>query len=827
MALDAIHSMGKQLGVDAGRGIGYGKLLGAALTAFCVAAATLLLQLVQTRIYSVAYWNHVVYFIISIALLGFGISGTWLSFGDTSRLARRLSVPVAAMGFFITTILSCLALPQFGVNTATVATQNWDQYKLFLTYGCAVLPYFFSGWILGKIYRDFAQHMSFLYFADLIGAALGCFAFLGLIRPWGAVSLVALAGGLVVFPVTALNLRSRVAVYGALLSAASVYGLIAFREEISSSIKPEATKALSALYTPPYILREAERYVEFSEWNPISRIDVVASVQHPKQRRVFIDGDAWTSLFVDVETPLQTWNPDTECMITWASPYLLIPNPESVLVIGSGGGVDVLNALRAQARDIDAVEINPTTARIVVDEYADQTKAIFGRPEVKVYAEEGRSFIRHSNKNYDVIVMNAIDTFAALSSGAYVLSESYLYTVEAIKEYVTHLNPGGILNISRWKTPAESVRLFTVMLEAMHELGYADPEAHIVATFNPLNGFIGVMASNAPFSAKQLETIEEHCERNELQMMFPVEEDKIEYAVQRTYGRYAKLRRSGEQDKALELFDFDARPVWDDSPFFFNFLSLKKLTQGRYSSSPAQILRGNRASLTLFTLLASLTVAVLLFMLLPLARRGKLRIQRSRSWLLYFLCLGVSFIFVEIALMQRFALLLGHPARSLALVLATLLLFAGIGSHLRPLLRLPLGIALGGLVATILVAAFLYPSLIRMSLGLPLWQRGIVTALLIAPLGFFMGMPFPEGIRLVSTHNRDAVPWMWGVNGGATVLGSVLAIILAMATNFTTVFVLAALGYSIALLLQTRFSEQDTAIPAALMPVSADPDFRP
>ncbi|NUM54947.1 MAG: hypothetical protein HUU46_14970 [Candidatus Hydrogenedentes bacterium] len=769
-----------------------------------MAAATLLLQLVQTRIFSVVYWNHVVYFIVSIALLGFGISGTWMSFGKDSRLARVLTVPLAAVLFFVSTLVSSLAMTQLDINTASVATVKSNQYLLYLTYACAVLPYFFSGWILGLVYRDYAEHMNFLYFADLVGAASGCFLFLALIGPLGAVTLVVIAAGLVTLPALALNPRSRISLYGGAICLATAAAIVVFERDIDRSIQPEETKALVSLYKAAGHVPAIEPSIEFSEWNSISRIDVTGSVRHPREKRIFIDGDAWTGMAVHWTHPPSDWNPERECLITWASPYLLIPKPDSVLVIGSGGGVDVLNSLRANPSHVDAVEINPTTARIVKQEYGKQTKVVFGRPEVDVHNEEGRSFVRRSGRQYDVIVMNAIDTFAALNSGAYVLSESYLYTVEAMKDYITHLTPGGILNISRWKTPAESVRLFTVMLEAMYELGYETPERHILAVFNPFNGFIGIMAGNRPFSDIQIETVREHAERNKLNMMFPVAQEDMTYAIQKTYKQYADLRQTGKQLDAVKQWEFDARPVWDDSPFFFNFLSVRKLLMARYSSGAAEILRGGRASLTLFTLLFWLTVAVLVFMFLPLLKRGRARIPRFPSWLVYFICLGIAFIFVEIALMQRFSLLLGHPARSLATVLATLLLFAGIGSQMRATLRIPLAVGISGAIVTILVAGFVYPSIVPLTLGWPLWQRGVVTAAMVAPLGFFMGMPFPEGIRLVSIHGRDAVPWMWGVNGGATVLGSVLAIVLAMATNFTTVFVSAAAVYALALFLFVR-----------------------
>ncbi|MBM3290540.1 MAG: hypothetical protein FJY92_10345, partial [Candidatus Hydrogenedentes bacterium] len=323
------------------------------MAAFSVAAATLLLQLLQTRIFSVVYWNHVVYFIVSIALLGFGISGTWMSFGTGSRLARVLTVPLAAVLFFASVLVSSLVMTQLGVNTAMVATDRTNQYLLYLTYACAVLPYFFSGWILGLVYRDYAEHMGFLYCADLIGAAVGCVLFLALIQPLGAVNLLLVAAGLVTLPVLLLNPRSRVSWYGGAMCIACTIGIHAFEREIDRSIQPEQTKAIVSLYRSVGNFRAVPPLIEFSEWNSISRIDVTGNVGHPFVKRIFIDGDAWTGIAVErKKNTIVPWDQEKECLITWASPYLLIPKPESVLVIGSGGGVDVRNALRADAAHV-------------------------------------------------------------------------------------------------------------------------------------------------------------------------------------------------------------------------------------------------------------------------------------------------------------------------------------------------------------------------------------------------------------------------------------------------------------------------------------------
>ncbi len=784
-----------------------GGLFSPALTAFSVACATLLLQLVQTRIFSVVFWNHLVYFIVSIALLGFGISGTWLSFGTNSRLARLLTLPRSAVLFFITSIVASLYIPRLGISMASLVTDTSNIFQLILTYVAAVLPYFFAGWMLGVIYRNYTRNIHFLYFADLVGAAAGCIIFLVFIRPLTAVGLVLLAAGMVAFPALFLSGRSWRSVTFVVLCALALWYYIDHVDELNAGIVPEETKALEALYEPQILGLNDVRMLEFSEWNPISRIDVASSFKFPKNKRIFIDGDAWTGIMVDQENPAPPWNPEVDRLFTWGSPYLLRPSPEDVLVVGSGGGIDVYNALRAGAKKIDAVEINPTTARIVKDEYAEETKTVFEQPEVTLWTEEGRSFVRRGGAEYDVIMMNAIDTFSALNAGAYVLSESYLYTVDAMKDYVSHLKPDGILSISRWKTPAESVRLFTVVLEAMYELGYEHPERHIIAIFTPYQGFIGVMAGRTEFSDAEVAKVQEHCERTGAVLMFPLANDEYEYAIQRIYAQYAEMRKTDPHPPVVVDLMYDARPVWDDSPFFFNFLTVHQLSLSTRASTAAQILRGNWSSLTLFSLFFFLLFAILVFMLAPLLKYGRGHIPHFKSWLVYFTCLGLSFIFVEIAMMQRFALLLGHPSRSLALVLATLLLFAGIGSHARGRFRVSLRLSLSLLVGAILVAAFVYPYLITFALGWSLTQRAYFTVLLVAPLGFFMGMPFPEGLRMVSEHGSEAVPWMWGVNGGATVLGSVVAIILAMAFNFTTVFVLAALGYFIALALYHRLGK--------------------
>lgn len=763
------------------------------LIAFSVACSTILLQLVQTRIFSVVFWNHVVYFIISIALLGYGISGTWLSFGRSTFIARRLTLPVAATCCVVAILVSTLVAPRLGVSLGDVFSSGSQLGQLLLTYFFAVLPYFFAGWILGVVYRDHAERIHTLYFADLVGAGLGCLIFLAGMRPVGAINLVVLAALLVAVPVYVSVRRSPSVYVQALVVLAAAAVLIPFSASINRAIVPERTKAIMENFAN---LEEGdEKVVEFTEWNPISRIDVAYSKQRPEFRRIYIDGDAWTNVVYEPVMPPEPFDPEKDVLFAEGSPYLFHHNPENVLVIGSGGGTDVWLALRAGAEHVDAVEINPTTARIGVEEYAEINNGLFLSPRVTVWTEDGRSFVRRSDQQYDVIMIHGIDTFNALSAGAYILSENYLYTLEAMKEYLSHLAPGGALCISRWRHHAEGPRLFALALEALDDLGVENPENNILVH---AKGVITFLVRTTPFTDAEADRLYREIKKKDLDFIYPPREGEPVEEEQQLFVDYAEAFRAGEQAALLQELPFDISVVTDDSPFFFHFDKPSNLLNVFQEKEAMDLIRGHWASFTLVILFACTLLAVTLFMFLPLMRLGRTDLPNFGGWLVFFGAIGVAFIFVEIALMQRFALLLGHPSRSLALVLASLLFFAGVGSFANRKFQLSLPGALTAACVVILAAAFLYPAITAACLGLPLGLRGAVTVALVAVPAFFMGMPFPTGIREIAKFNDAAVPWMWGVNGGTTVLASVLAIILAIWTNFTTVLVLGAAAYAFA-----------------------------
>ena len=769
--------------------------------AFSVSASVLLLQLVQTRIYSVVFWNHFVYFIISIALLGFGISGTWLSLGPNTLLSRVLSLRNAALGFVVSTLISSLLLPSLGWFSAFYLFVSLPQtLKLLITYLLAVFPYLFAGWILGVIFRDYARHMHALYFADLAGAGLGCLGFLVGMQSLGAVNLTLIAAGVLALPVFLSEPKARGNWVVALATVLALGVLSCVAGNISKAITPEPGKAMQYIY---HNLPDSAHSVEFSEWNPISRIDVVACPEeYPGRKIIFIDGDALTKMVVAPEFPAPPFDPEREALAANATPYLFLKQPERVLVIGVGGGIDVYTALRAAAKHIDAVEINPTTARLLLKDCREDTAGLMYQPGVQPWTEEGRSFVRRSGGQYDLIMINAIDTFAALSAGAYVLSENYLYTVDAIKDYVNHLKDEGMLCITRQGPFPERARLFIMCVEALAQLGVQNPENNILMSFHYDSG--STLVRKRAFFDDERAALARHVTTHGNVMYYPAASGSRTCEEQEIMQIYVAHRKNGDHDAYLDELPFDVRPVTDDSPFFFHYDRPGQLLSVFADRAAGQFLRGHWPSFTLLVLLAFTIAMVLVFMFAPLLGRAAPRVEYFAAWLVYFACLGVSFIFVEIALMQRFALLLGHPSRSLALVLAALLVFAGIGSGLCGRLRLSLSLCLGLLVILIVAAAFLYPKIIVLMLGESLPIRSLVAVALVAPLGLFMGMPFPSGIRRVSEYGSEAVPWMWAVNGGTTVLGSVLAIVVAIWFSFTAVLAAAGVGYLVVLFLSLR-----------------------
>lgn len=678
---------------------------------------------------------------------------------------------------------------------------------IFLYYAFLIIPYFFLGLTITILLTRFSDIIHRLYFWNLLGSALGCVAFL--------VLLVAIGGEESVLAVSALMMLGAAFLFASRKMKAVSVGFALFFvllipvADTILPVHPAPSKALGMFmeHTP-------DLKIESSEWDPIARIDVVSSPAFGKRYRyneaevqkIFtIDGDAFTFVY-RFDRPLH--EVDLIGKTLYGSAYFFKDKPK-VAVIGLGGGMDIATALHFQSREITGVEINQAmidAANAAFDTYPIHP---YKDPRVTIIHEEGRSFLRKVNEKYDIIQMSGVDTWSALASGAYVLSENYLYTKEAFGEYYDHLVRGGMLCMMRWifDPPRECLRLVTIQSEILRERGLTQPRQHFVILKQGL--LASVVTKMLPFT------------RGEIQQLRETLEDKPELEIlyapgihgNSVFHNYFEARKNGAEESFMRRYPFKLSTVSDDKPFFFEFYKWRDMFRPADPSEGGYLVASRPVGYII--LVVSLIQAFLfgcIFILVPLYhfKKSGLVTEGSGGMIAYFSALGLGFMFLEVSLMQKFVLFLGHPTYSITVTLFTLLVFSGIGSFIAGRISMePRRLILTATFAVGLIAALyaiLLTSLFNALLGLPLFARMGMAVVVLAPLGIFMGMPFPTGLAYVRRRAQSFVPWAFGINGVASVIASILCIIIALMAGFRVVMIVAALIYITGGLILSRLS---------------------
>jgi len=478
-------------------------------------------------------------------------------------------------------------------------------------------------------------------------------------------------------------------------------------------------------------------------------------------------------------------------------PYQILKKPE-VFVVGFGGGVDLYAAQYFGASHTKAVDVNPVIRDILLNEYQDYTGGIFQNESIETYTAEGRHFISQMgpNEKYDLIQLTAVDTFTALASGAYAVSENYLYTVEAFRAYLEHLKPDGLLSFIRQEfiPPRETMRLLTIAAEA-HRRGWGpDPREHLVIVDANNKTYAIFMFKESPYTKEEVATLAKHAELLNFRLLY----DPF-HTYDNPYGHYLQAK---DRREFLDSYRYDVTPTTDNRPYFFQFSRLNRLFdwKGRPDEHPPV-----SVPTALWVVIAwSIEILVLgaLFIIVPLwirVREGAPRHKWGTVW--YFSCLGIAFMAVELTLMQKMTLYLGNPVWAISTVLFCLLVFSGLGSFLGGRLRLEgaqIFMILGGVVLLVLAAAFGIGVVTHATLRFPLAARFALTLAMIAPLGLLMGMPFPSGIRLLDAKTPKLIPIAWGANAFASTLGAALTAFFSVIVGFQIVFVAAAVVYGMA-----------------------------
>jgi predicted membrane-bound spermidine synthase len=737
--------------------------MGLYLGIFLVTLSGLMFEIGLTRIFSATIWYHYAFVAISVALLGWGLGGFVLHL-----LRGRITLSRERAALF--TLLYGLSIP---LALWLIVRVPFHPERLVFYFAISLLPFLLAGIALSMLFAAERQQAGALYFADLAGASLGALAVTFLLS-W-------LGGESSVLAVALAPLAAAVAFSRRLLAPAAVAGMLVIAaiavNERSGVFKIQSAPT-KGLYR--HMAATPGARIALTGWNAYSRIDGVTGFASPYLARLYIDSDAWTNVL--------SWDGEVESlsdMRRWyrALPFQVAPERPKTLVIGPGGGSDVLVALGAGSEKVTAVEMNPLMLRFVRF-FGARAGHIYDHPQVEPVLSEGRTFIRRTDRRFDVILMGFVDSWAAVASGGLSLSENHLYTVEAFEAYQDHLTDDGQLVILRWAVdaprlvsnavallgPQEAGRRVAVLLERRQGDREDPPQMIFIFKKRPFTeAETALMASWS--QAQPLIVPGRHVEEPYASL----------FAGRTSFADY------------VEQASTHVDPVYDDRPFFFATVK------------PWGLPKRMREQ---FLMVLGVLLPLGLLVVASGKPRGEPMAPYARS-IAYFASLGIGFIAVELALLQHLTLLLGHPIFTLSILLFTLLAAGGLGSWASA--RFPIGTVCFVTAAVAAAYALALPSLVPALLPLPLVARIAIAIALVAPLGFLMGMPFPKGLRATGQGPFPAPPLYWGLNGLFSVVGSLATMVTAVVFGFTWAMVGGAAFYLVAALASGVLREPRTA----------------
>jgi spermidine synthase len=755
--------------------------------------------------------------VVSLALLGFGASGTllavWPGLGTRNPLRVLTWTGWAFAGTALGSHLLTVYLPFDSFRVALDARQ-WG--VLALHYLALSLPFLCSGLAVGLLLSAFPERSNMVYGANMVGSGIGCLLAMALPAAVGGEGVVLLAGALAIAAAStwasvgpasplARSLSWVIHLIALLLLLASA---LALPEWVEVRLSPYKSLSYALLYP------DAERISQ--RWNSVSRVDVVRSSsirslpgsgfacteRPPAQLGLTVDGDGLAP--ISHVSPGFKELPYSDCLLT-ALPYRLRPGARA-LVLEPGGGFDVLVALAETGRKVTTVIANPLVARAVREQGA-WAGNVYDDARVHVVEEEGRSYVRRTQAFYDVIDLALTAPQRTIASGAYSLAEDYAYTVEAFVDYLARLDEDGLLVITRWlqTPPSESIRAFALAVEAIERAG-GDPQTNLAALRSYRQMLI--LVRRTPFTRQELASIRRFAEERRFDLVYlpdqrPDEVNRFNVLPEPAYHDAATAVLDAASRRAwFRAYPFDVRPPTDDHPFFGHFFRWRQLPEVLAAAGYTWQPFGGAGYVVPLVLLGFAVLFAGLLILLPLVIVERGTLARKGGWrlLAYFGLLGLAYLGVEIPLMQQFGLFLGHPTWSMATVLFCILLFSGLGGWLSP--HVPLRAALLGVPALVGAYALGLPLLFQWTLALPLWGRLGVSVVALAPLGLLMGMPFPRGVARL--RERSQVAWAWASNGALSVVASILAALVSLSWGFTAVLLLGAAGYLVAIAARPR-----------------------
>ncbi len=790
-----------------------------------ISAAILAYEVLLTRLFAIVQWHHFAFMAISIALLGFGVSAAALAlWRKAAELHLNALFVVGAVTFAVTSPAAFLLAQHIPFNALELVWDPTELLGLGAIYVVLAIPFTAGAVCIGIAFLRREDPVGHVYFWNLFGSALGVLGVvvtLSTLPPvWNlaavsALGLIAAALGLV----AGEGRRKTVAGIAVLLlgtagwmAAPSAWLTLNVTEQkgLSVALNVAGAELAEERFGPLGLITVVESPIV--PFRSAPGLSLNAPHPPPEQVAVFTDAGAMTVIDANAgRDPASYLRYTTDALV-----YSLVDRPD-VLVLGAGGGREIAQALAHDAARIDAIEPNPDFVDLMQDEYAAFSGDLYARDEVHVRATDPRGFLAATEGQWNVIIVGGAGAHGA-GTGAHGLSESYLLTVDAMALMLRRLSPGGWLSFTQALElpPRNSLKLMLTALEALERQGATNPAEHLVLIRGMTTTTL--LVGRDPVGARAIGETAAFVEARSFDLAYyaGMTRDAANrfnlLAEPLLFDAAIALSGSGQAD-FVERYKFDIEAATDDRPYFFDFFrwrSLPELLAMRSVGGAALLELGQ---LILIGTFAQALVISLVLILLPLRLGGLAQGRRPVVWATgaYFTAIGLAFFFVEVAFIQKFILFMGHPTYALAVVLAGFLVFAGIGAwaseHSSRLIAARLGldwpmatidIAVVGVVVVAIGYLIVAPPIFAALSGLPTAGRALVSLALIAPLAFFMGMPFPLGLTLIRRAEPALTAWAWGVNGCASVNSAILAVLLAMHMGYVAVIAIALVLYVIA-----------------------------
>jgi hypothetical protein len=753
---------------------------------FLTTLSLLQLELFLTRIFSVTMWYHFAFMAISLAM--FGIAAGAVLIEVIKKREAHATLANAGLLFALTSAI-CFAI-QLYIPADPETKLGWT----ILAFTLIAIPFVFGGVVVCVALTRFPAYTGKLYAADLAGSAAGCLLTIPILNTIHAPTAVILNAGIAALAAAAFGFSVSGKVRW--IAAASCVGLLAVAGVNQSAKKIDIQW-----------LKGGKNWHDglYEKWNALSRIYVRENSNEPfgwGMSPAYKPPHKIDQLYLNIDsgaaTVITKFNGDLSAIqhlkydVTALAHYLR--RQTSVLVIGVGGGRDILTSLVFGQRHVTGVEINPDILRALTDRFVDYTGDLQSNPAVTLVHDEARSFVARSPEKFGIIQASLIDTWAATSAGAYVLTENGLYTKEAWLTFLNHLTPDGILTMSRWyyeAQPAETLRLTALATASLMDIGVADPRQHIMVIRKQDNSEMGqysvatILVSKRPFTDDEIARTAYLSKTMEfLPVLTPQYAERPEFEAVATRGKYEELIRT---------YPLNIAAPTDDTPFFFHMLRARDLLKAATYQGMNQL--NLKAVRVLGTLLAIVSGLSALAIIAPLALRRRVRQTHSLRLMIYFAAIGLAFMMVEIGQLERLIVFLGHPIYGLTVVLFVLLLASSAGS----LCSHRVGNRIWLLPLVLAAFIFVSPPLTSQFVSASTPVRVFLSALLLVPSGFFMGMAFPLGIKKAQYEEGAPTAWYWGINGAFSVISSVLAVVVAVFWGVTMTLLVGLTAYVIAL----------------------------